>query len=59
MTNLDKMKALVLCVKAQQPNTDSLKVVVEVKKKKKKKTVSIENFFVLVTNNRKPNLNVA
>ena len=35
MTNLDKMKALVLCVKAQQPNTDSLKVVVEVKKKKK------------------------
>ena len=56
MTNLDKMKALVLCVKAQQPNTDSLKVVVEVKKKKK---LSIENFFVLVTSNRKPNLNVA
>ena len=58
MTNLDKMKALVLCVKAQQPNTDSLKVVVEVKKKKKK-TLSIENFFVLVISNRKPNLNVA
>ena len=32
-TYLGKLKALDLCVQAQQPNTDSLKFVVEVKKK--------------------------
>ena len=54
-TYLGKMKALDLCVQAKQPNTDSLKFVVEVKKK----TVPIENFFALVTSDIKPSLNVA
>ena len=49
------MKALDLCVQAKQPNTDSLKFVLEVKKK----TVPIENFFALVTSDIKPSLNVA